>query len=140
MQIYELHQYTQAQYNDLTTLMGQLSQRCVFTHEKLMEVIKDINCHLFVIEDEERIIGCATLCVFHSPTGTKASVEDVVVSEDYRGQHLGRKVMEYVLEQAKALSPIELHLTSNPMRVAANKLYQSIGFLRKETNVYQLDI
>ena len=48
--------------------------------------------------------------------------------------------MEYVLEQAKAYAPIELHLTSNPMRVAANKLYQSIGFQRKETNCYQMTI
>ena len=48
--------------------------------------------------------------------------------------------MEYVLEQAKAYAPIELHLTSNPMRVAANKLYQSLGFQRKETNCYQMMI
>ena len=44
------------------------------------------------------------------------------------------------MEQAKAFAPIELHLTSNPMRVAANKLYQSIGFQKKETNCYQMMI
>lgn len=48
--------------------------------------------------------------------------------------------MEYVLEQAKAFAPIELHLTSNPMRFAANRLYQSLGFQRKETNCYQMSI
>ena len=48
--------------------------------------------------------------------------------------------MKYVLEQAKAFAPIELHLTSNPMRVVANKLYQSIGFQKKETNCYQMII
>lgn len=123
-----------------------------------MLVLKDSNCHLYVILEsltpnpsssstklrtgagEGRIIGCATLCVFHSPTGTKASIEDVVVSSAYRGQHLGKRLMEYVLEQAKAYAPIELHLTSNPMRVAANKLYQSLGFQRKETNCYQMMI
>lgn len=42
------------------------------------------------------------------------------------------------MEQAKEYAPIELHLTSNPMRVAANKLYQSLGFQRKETNCYQM--
>lgn len=103
-------------------------------------VLKDSNCHLYAILDGERIVGCVTLCVFHSPTGTKASVEDVVVSSAYRGQHLGKQLMEYVLEQAKAFAPIELHLTSNPMRVAANKLYQSIGFQKKETNCYQMCI
>ena len=189
MEIQELHNYSQAQFEDLKQLMselmeqrvekecshslsrvateeakGQLSDRVNFTQTDLMLVLKDSNCHLYVILEsltpspssssaklrtgagEGRIIGCATLCVFHSPTGTKASIEDVVVSSAYRGQHLGKQLMEYVLEQAKEYAPmdstdsptVELHLTSNPMRVAANKLYQSLGFQRKETNCYQM--
>lgn len=173
MEIQELHNYTQAQFEDMKQLMselmeqrvekecshslsrvateeakGQLSDRVNFTQTDLMLVLKDSNCHLYVILDGERIVGCATLCIFHSPTGTKASIEDVVVSSAYRGQHLGKQLMAYVLEQAKAYAPmdstgsptIELHLTSNPMRVAANKLYQSLGFQKKESNCYQMSI
>lgn len=128
MKIQELQHYTQAQFEDLNQLMSELSDRVIFTQTNLLLVLKDNNCHLYVILADERIIGCATLCVFHSPTGTKASIEDVVVSSAYRGQHLGKQLMEYVMEQAKAYAPIELHLTSNPMRVAANKLYQTLGF------------
>ena len=140
MEIQELHNYTQAQFEDLTQLMTELSDRVNFTQSDLMLVLRDCNCHLYVILDGEHIVGCATLCIFHSPTGIKASIEDVVVSSAYRGQHLGKQLMEYVLEQAKAYAPIELHLTSNPMRVAANKLYQSLGFQKKETNCYQMMI
>lgn len=150
MEIQELHNYTQAQFEDLKQLIAELSDRVNLTQTDLMLVLKDSNSHLYVIlesltpgtspKGEGRIIGCATLCVFHSPTGTKASIEDVVVSSAYRGQHLGKQLMEYVLEQAKAYAPIELHLTSNPMRVAANKLYQSLGFQKKETNCYQMSI
>ena len=140
MEIQELHNYTQAQFEDLTQLMTELSDRVNVTQSDLMLVLRDCNCHLYVILDGEHIVGCATLCIFHSPTGTKASIEDVVVSSAYRGQHLGKQLMEYVLEQAKAYAPIELHLTSNPMRVAANKLYQSLGFQKKETNCYQMMI
>ena len=140
MEIQELQNSTQSQFEDLKQLMSELSDRVKFTQTDLMLVLKDSNCHLYVIFDDERIVGCVTLCVFHSPTGTKASVEDVVVSSAYRGQHLGKQLMKYVLEQAKAFAPIELHLTSNPMRVAANKLYQSIGFQKKETNCYQMTI
>ena len=157
MEILELQNYTQAQFEDLKQLMTELSDRVNLTQTDLMLVLKDSNCHLYVIlesltpspcvshdckspKGEGRIIGCAALCVFHSPTGTKASIEDVVVSSAYRGQHLGKQLMEYVLEQAKAYAPIELHLTSNPKRVAANKLYQSIGFQKKETNCYQMSI
>ena len=140
MEIQELQNYTQTQYEDMKHLLSELSDRVNFSQADLMMVLKDSNCHLYAILDGERIVGCVTLCVFHSPTGTKASVEDVVVSSAYRGQHLGKQLMEYVLEQAKAFAPIELHLTSNPMRVAANKLYQSIGFQKKETNCYQMTI
>lgn len=140
MEIQELHNFTQAQFEDLTQLMTELSDRVNFTQSDLMLVLRDCNCHLYVILDGEHIVGCATLCIFHSPTGTKASIEDVVVSSAYRGQHLGKQLMEYVLEQAQAYAPIELHLTSNPMRVAANKLYQSLGFQKKETNCYQMTI
>ena len=140
MEIQVLQSYTQAQFEDLKQLLSDLSDRVNFTQTDLMLVLKDSNCHLYVILDSERIVRCATLCVFHSPTGTKASIEDVVVSSAYRGQHLGKQLMEYVLEQAKAYAPIELHLTSNPKRVAANKLYQSIGFQKKETNCYQMSI
>lgn len=150
MEIQELHNYTQAQFEDLKQLIAELSDRVNLTQTDLMLVLKDSNSHLYVIlesltpgtspKGEGRIIGCATLCVFHSPTGTKASIEDVVISSAYRGQHLGKQLMEYVLEQAKAYAPVELHLTSNPMRVAANKLYQSIGFQKKETNCYQMTI
>ena len=140
MEIQELQTYTQAQFEDLKQLIAELSDRVNLTQTDLMLVLKDSNCHLYVILESEHIVGCATLCVFHSPTGTKASIEDVVVSSAYRGQHLGKQLMKYVLEQAKAFAPIELHLTSNPMRVAANKLYQSIGFQKKETNCYQMTI
>ena len=140
MEIQVLQSYTQAQFEDSKQLLSDLSDRVYFTQTDLMLVLKDSNCHLYVILDSERIVRCATLCVFHSPTGTKASIEDVVVSSAYRGQHLGKQLMEYVLEQAKAYAPIELHLTSNPMRVAANKLYQSLGFQKKETNCYQMMI
>ena len=150
MEIQELQNYTQTQYEDMKHLLSELSDRVNFSQADLMMVLKDSNCHLYVIlesltpgtspKGEGRIIGCATLCVFHSPTGTKASIEDVVVSSAYRGQHIGKQLMEYVLEQAKAFAPIELHLTSNSVRVAANKLYQSIGFQKKETNCYQMTI
>ena len=158
MEIQELQHYTQAQFEDLKQLMSELSDGVNFTQTDLMLVLKDSNSHLYAIleslspnpcvsphdckspKGEGRIIGCATLCISHSPTGTKASIEDVVVSSAYRGQHLGKQLMEYVLEQAKTYAPIELHLTSNPMRVAANKLYQSLGFQKKKTNCYQMSI
>ncbi|MBO4735580.1 MAG: GNAT family N-acetyltransferase [Paludibacteraceae bacterium] len=136
MKIRELETYTQSQFEDLKRLMTELSDRVIFSEQKLADVLSDRNCHLYVVQENDLIIGCATLCVFHSPTGAKASIEDVVVLSDYRGQHLGKQLMEHVLAEAQKLAPIELHLTSNPKRIVTNLLYQSLGFERKETNCY----
>jgi hypothetical protein len=49
--------------------------------------------------------------------------------------------MEHVIAYARAeWSPLLLHLTSHPTRVAANRFYQSIGFQPYPTNVYKLPI
>lgn len=137
----ELKQYDQLECEQLKLLMGELTDRVELTPDALAAVLDETNSHLYVMTSEdEHIIGCATLCIYHSPTGTKGTIEDVVVSSAYRGQHLGRQLMEYVLEQAKQYAPLDIYLTSKPKRVAANNLYQSLGFQRKETNCYSFSI
>jgi len=145
MQITELRSYNNSQFENLKHLMTELSDRVVLTTSDLDNVLADANAHLYVIVDADKIIGCATLCYFHSPTGAKASVEDVVVSTEYRGQHFGRQLVEHLIDEAKKYAnakncSVELHLTSNPKRVVANKLYQALGFVRKETNCYRMRV
>ncbi len=140
MVIEEMQRYTQAQFEELERLMRELSERVTFDQFNLISVLRDSNSHLYVILDEGHIIGCATLCIYYSPTGTMASIEDVVVSSAHRGQHLGRRLMEHVIEEAEKYGPIELQLTSKPSRVEANGLYQAMGFQRKETNCYRMRV
>jgi len=93
------------------------------------------------LEEDGRVIGCASLCLFDSPTGRKASIEDVVVLSSCRGQGIGRALMERLIAFAgRELAPIDLQLTSRPARVAANELYRSLGFERRETNAYRLSL
>ncbi len=140
MEIRELHNYTQGEYENLRQLMNELSERVKLTQIGLMMVVKDPNSHLYVMTDDGKIIGCATLCIFYSPSGTKASIEDVVVASAYRERHLGRQLVEHILEEAKEFAPIEIQLTSKPVRVVANGLYQSLGFEKKETNCYRMSV
>ena len=140
MVIREIDSFTDAQLADLGVLMNQLSDHVVLTRDVLSEMLRGEGNHLYVVLDGERIIGCASLCLFISPTGRKASVEDVVVLADYRGQHLGKQLVEYLLNDAKRFAPIKLQLTSRPSRVAANHLYRSVGFQLRETNCYGWEI
>ena len=142
MNIVELHSLNDAQTADLLALMKELTSEIKVTPEMLCATAASASTHLFAAVCEDgRIAGCASLCVFTSPTGLKASVEDVVVGSAFRGQHLGRALLEHILSYARAeLSPVDIHLTSRPHRVAANALYRSLGFKQKETNVYILSV
>ena len=142
MRIRELSTISESQIQDVISIMGELTSNVVVTPEMLMQVAVSPSSHFFAImEDNDRIIGCATLCVFNSPTGMKASLEDVVVNSKYRGQGLGELLVQHVIDYAKdELHSVDVHLTSNPQRVAANNLYQKMGFEKRETNVYVMKI
>lgn len=142
MQIVELHSLNEAQVSDLLGLMRQLTSDTQVTGDMLLRTVSTPGTHFFAACDNEgRIVGCATLGVYCSPTGYKGAVEDVVVAQTHRGQGLGRKLLEAIIDFAgNELGDVDLHLTSRPQRVAANALYQSLGFERRETNFYRLKI
>ena len=87
-----------------------------------------------------RIVGSATLSILRTPMGVHARLEDVVVDLTLRGQGIGAALTKEVLRLAAEAGADYIALTSNPKREAANKLYQSIGFKRWETNVYRYDL
>jgi len=102
------------------------------------QIIESDNSHLFLAFSGDDITGMLTLAVYKSPTGTKAWIEDVVVNNNYRGQGIGRRIVLHAIDFAKTSGADILMLTSNPARIAANKLYQTLGFEQKETNVYKV--
>ena len=97
---------------------------------------------LLAWEPDERgeIIGSASLAIAYSPTGAHGWIEDVVVEEKARCKGIGRALTQSLLEKARELKLQKVYLTSRPSRVAANKLYQSLGFVKRETNVYCFDL
>lgn len=132
----ELLTYTDTDFSDLASLMQELSSSIVFSRESLERMLADSNSHLYVAREGERIVACASLCIFHQPFSTDATIESVVVSSKMRGRGLGRKLMEHLLAEAARMKVDCIHLTSNPKREAANALYQKMGFEKKETNCY----
>lgn len=83
------------------------------------------------------IVGALTLVLFRIPTGMRAWIEDVVVDESARGQGVGEALSRRALEMAGGAGARTVDLTSRPSRESANRLYQRIGFERRDTNVYR---
>lgn len=139
IEITQLKSFSQADYSDLAALMRQLSPRLSLTEERLCAALEDRAIRLYVARDGGgRVVGCASLFLMEALSGKKGRVEDVVVCEECRGTGLGRRLVEYVIAEGRALGLEELQLTSRPSRVAANGLYRSIGFEPVETNCYRM--
>lgn len=128
----EYHEAMQRFLNQLTT------NPMVLTESMFHQLLASENSHLFFIMKDEQIAGMLTVGIYYSPTGGKAWIEDVVVDETFRGQGLSKLLVAHAIEFVKSQQIPLLMLTSNPKRIAANKLYQAMGFERKETNVYRM--
>lgn len=136
----ELTTYNPQDLADLDALMHELSGTSFCSEELLQNVLADANVHVYVIRDEGRIVAAGTLCVKHTLEFTIADIESVVVSSSCRGRGYGKELMAALIESAKNLKAHHIQLTSNPARVAANRLYQALGFKRYETNCYKLEL
>jgi len=110
------------------------------TREHLARIVDSDSCSLLIARDREQIVGSLTLVVFPIPTGARAWIEDVVVDSSARGKGVGEALNLKALEIARAEGAVTVDLTSRPSREAANRLYQRIGFVKRDTNVYRYDL
>jgi ribosomal protein S18 acetylase RimI-like enzyme len=107
---------------------------------ELEEIVRSPASHLLLARDADgEIVGMLTLAVFRIPTGLRAWVEDVVVDEAVRGRGVGAELTNAAIRLAAERGARTVDLTSRPSREAANRLYQRLGFVQRETNVYRFE-
>lgn len=128
-------------HRDIRDLVGQLVGNAVghrYVPAVMSAAVRDPQIFILTARDSVAIVGMATLITMLTPSGAYGMVEDVVVAERARGQGIGRELMERLIAEARRRKLMMLELTSNPSRSAANHLYQSLGFEKRETNPYRL--
>lgn len=137
--IIEITTYSPEYHEAMQRFLDQLTTNpMTLTEEMFRRLLVSENSHLFFLMKDEQIAGMLTVGIYHSPTGGKAWIEDIVVDETFRGQGLSKLLVAHAIEFTQSQGIPSLMLTSNPKRIAANKLYQTMGFGRKETNVYRM--
>jgi ribosomal protein S18 acetylase RimI-like enzyme len=108
------------------------------TRDTILEIVSSPATVLLVARDiDGAIVGTLTLAVFRIPSGVRAWIEDVIVDEAARGQGAGEAMTRVALDVAAAAGARTVDLTSRASRAAANRLYQRLGFDRRETNLYR---
>ena len=110
------------------------------TQDELAQIISAPSTVLFIARLDEHIVGTLTLATFRIPTGVRAWIEDVVVDAAARGHGVGEALNQAAILEARHRGAITVDLTSRPSREAANRLYQRIGFVARDTNVYRYDV
>jgi ribosomal protein S18 acetylase RimI-like enzyme len=111
------------------------------TADELETIVSSPVTRLLLARDEAgSIVGTLTLVVFRIPTGIGAWIEDVVVDERARRHGVGAALMDAAIGLAEESGARSVNLTSRPAREAANRLYERLGFERRETNIYRLSL
>jgi putative acetyltransferase len=86
------------------------------------------------------IIGTLTLAIFPIPTGLRAWIEDVVVDEAAARQGVGTALTLEALRIARGQGARTVDLTSRPSREAAGRLYERLGFERRDSRLYRFTL
>lgn len=130
-------------FNEVTAdLQSQLSElykqlNAELTQLDLASALSDYNTtDVAICMDDDILVGIAMMAKYKVVSGHKGMIEDVVVSSKYRGQGIGRKLMEKLLDQAEKSKLDDILLFSGHHRTAAISLYKSLGFKLKESGMY----
>jgi ribosomal protein S18 acetylase RimI-like enzyme len=124
--------------DSIAALVGQLSSSAKApTREELEAIVKAPGTVLLAARQSGNLVGMLTLVTFAIPTGIRAIIEDIVVDERHRGQGVAQALTREALVQADAAGARTVDLTSRPSREAANRLYQKLGFQKRDSNVYR---
>ena len=104
--------------------------------------VSDPNVFEFVALLDNQVVGYFNLCRIIDIVRNICimHVDYVCVSEEYRGKKIGRQMMDYAIEYAKNMGFSRLELTSGNHRIAAHRLYESLGFEKRDSSIFRKEL
>jgi ribosomal protein S18 acetylase RimI-like enzyme len=95
------------------------------------KIVADIHQELTVVEIDGALVATFQLSFIQYLThqgSLRAQVEAVRTNSKHRGQGIGKKVFEYIINRAKEKGCAFVQLTTDKKRPEAIKFYEAIGF------------
>lgn len=127
--------------NALIQLYGYLSSGYVGNPDAVLEAIAHPTTFVYVLCEDGISIGTATLSVRAVPcAGLVGYVDDVVVNPAFRGRGLAKILLNNIESAARKKRCIRIELSVNASRIAARRLYERLGYIRRNTDVFRLDL
>lgn len=87
----------------------------------------------------ESYAGTLTLLTLQTPWHNIAHIEEVIVDSAHEGKGVGKKLMEKAIEVGHENGVKTFDLTSSSNKVAAQALYEKVGFKKRETNNWRFE-
>jgi 8-oxo-dGTP pyrophosphatase MutT (NUDIX family)/predicted GNAT family N-acyltransferase len=120
------------------SLVNQLDSSAKVNEESLYKAM--FNGFVSKIEEHGKLVGMGWIFPRQTLLRKQAVVEDMIVDESQRGKGYGEKILLNLIDWAKKQGVEVVELTTNPKRIAANGLYQKVGFKLHVTNHYLLNL
>jgi ribosomal protein S18 acetylase RimI-like enzyme len=125
----------------LALLLPQLNPSLpIPTLEHLAAVVADPAVALLIARDATEIVGTAMVIVYPTTIRFEARIEDVVVDESARGRGVGEALVRECIEVARRRGASIVELQTARVRVAANRLYERMGFERRDSTPYRMTL
>lgn len=130
----------EATENDLEVILNLYAQPAMDNGKVLsIEDAKNIfnrmqqypNYTVYVALLNSKVVGTFALLIMDNLAhiGTPSGVvEDVAVDENYHGQGIGKKMMQFAMQECQKYGCYKIVLSSNVKRTQAHQFYESLGF------------
>lgn len=116
-----------------------------YTDSELKEIIGNDQTPIFVaVDEQEQVLGYA-FCIFQQHKNNNILtdiktlyIDDLCVDEQIRGQHIGKRLYEYVLDFAKAQGCYNVTLNVWACNDSARKFYESCGLVPQKVGMEKI--
>ena len=131
---YPNYKTTLAWYQDLDLCKQVDNRDAVYDLELLKRMYNYLNKRgdLFYIKYKNRL--CGDVCL--QPSGEV----NIVIAKPFQNRHIGRRVMNEIIQLAKEKDIQELHAEIYTFNTQSQKMFQSIGFKKVDDEQYILTL
>jgi len=100
------------------------------TLENCRILINDANSHILVAKVDGSAVGFINFTIRKTllHEGPSALIDELVVSEQYRGQGIGKRLVSTAVEQCRELGCCEVEVSTEKANGKAREFYKNCGF------------
>lgn len=105
---------------------------------RLNRLIADGDLAFYTAWLDGELVGMTSVIPCRTALSNKLWIEDVAVLSECRGLGIGRGLLAFAMDDSRSrFFDGTFWLTSRPSRIAARKMYASMGFQEYETGVFK---